>query len=57
MAAALAAAIPGADLVEIPNAAHIAPMEAPGAVTEAIANFLLAEPAHQTRPTLATKPA
>jgi len=44
MAAAMAAAIPGATLHEIPNAAHIATMEQPDAVTQAMAAFLLAEP-------------
>lgn len=44
-AAALAAAIPGATLQVIPDAAHIAPMERPEAVTAAMQHFLLAEPA------------
>jgi 3-oxoadipate enol-lactonase/4-carboxymuconolactone decarboxylase len=44
MAAALAASIPGAVLIEIPDAAHIAPMEQAAAVTTAMAGFLLAEP-------------
>ena len=44
-AAALAAAIPGAVLTEIPDAAHIAPMEKAAGVTQAMAAFLLAEPA------------
>ena len=44
MAAAMAAAIPGAILQEIPDAAHIATLEQPAAVTEAMAAFLLAEP-------------
>ena len=42
-AAALAAAIPGARLQSIADAAHIAPMEQPAAVTAAMAAFLLAE--------------
>ena len=40
-AAALAAAIPGAQLQSIADAAHIAPMERPEAVTAAMADFLL----------------
>ncbi len=36
----LAAGIPGARLVRIPRAGHTAPVEAPGAVTAALADFL-----------------
>lgn len=43
-AAALAAAIPGAALHVVADAAHIAPMEQPAAVTSAMLGFLLAEP-------------
>ena len=43
-AAALAAMIPGAALHVVADAAHIAPMEQPAAVTSAMTGFLLAEP-------------
>ncbi len=36
----MAAAIPGATLVEIPNAGHMSPLENPAAVNAAIADFL-----------------
>lgn len=39
-ARAMAAAIPGARLVEIPGAAHLASLEAPEATTEALRSFL-----------------
>ena len=48
MAAALAASFPGGALIEIPDAAHIAPMEKAAEVTAAMAAFLLAEPALDT---------
>jgi 3-oxoadipate enol-lactonase/4-carboxymuconolactone decarboxylase len=44
MARALAAAIPGAAVHIIADAAHISTMEQPEAVTQAMAGFLLAEP-------------
>ena len=44
-ARALAAAIRGAQLHIIPDAAHMAPVEQPAAVTEAISAFLAAPPA------------
>jgi 3-oxoadipate enol-lactonase/4-carboxymuconolactone decarboxylase len=43
-AEALAAAIPGAKLVKIPDAAHMAPVERPEAVTQAIAAFFAPPP-------------
>jgi pimeloyl-ACP methyl ester carboxylesterase len=33
-------AIPGAELAVIPQAGHLAPVENPGAVTDALVNFL-----------------
>jgi pimeloyl-ACP methyl ester carboxylesterase len=42
MACEMAAAIPGADLVEIPGAGHLAPLERPDLVNEALARFLAA---------------
>jgi pimeloyl-ACP methyl ester carboxylesterase len=42
--AAMAGAIAGAEYVEIPGAGHLAPMEAPDAVTEALANWLARVP-------------
>jgi 3-oxoadipate enol-lactonase len=42
-AQALAAAIPGAALTVIADAAHIAPMQQPDAITEAIGKFLAAQ--------------
>jgi pimeloyl-ACP methyl ester carboxylesterase len=41
-AAAMAAAIPGARLVTVPGAGHLAPMERPGAVAGALSDFFAA---------------
>ena len=41
-AQAMAEAIPGARLAEIPGAGHLAPMERPGAVAAALGDFFTA---------------
>jgi pimeloyl-ACP methyl ester carboxylesterase len=38
----MAAAIPGARLVRIPDAGHLTPMERPGPVSAALGNFFAA---------------
>ena len=42
IAAEMAAGIPGARLVEIPDAGHLSPLENPAAVTQALADWLAA---------------
>lgn len=52
VARAMAAAIPGAELVEIPDAGHLAPLEQPAAANRAIATLLsrvFARPASPSR--------
>ena len=38
----IAAAIPGAEYVEVPSAGHMSPLENPAAVNQAMRNFLRA---------------